>query len=237
MSEPIQAIATNNYLLATPIGSGYMETSALEYDGDKISGYSGSAFKAGDEFPQSATDAIEYVTVTSGDINSTITNVSANSGVWGGSALPISAGQGVKLSILNDTLVFSTDETILFSASPTTFISAFTTTEPISNFEKIAIHASILTDGEYLVENHYYDTYGILTTNKLNVGFSYTIDNGWKCWGAAKWHVSDEQNFVIHKAGRLFTGPGSTSLGYNDLIEFSNGSIYKVVGINRKAGV
>jgi len=31
--------------------AGYMQTSGLEYDGDKISGYMGSAFKAGDELP------------------------------------------------------------------------------------------------------------------------------------------------------------------------------------------
>ena len=113
MSEPIQAIATNNYLLATPIGSGYMETSALEYDGDKISGYAGSAFKAGDEFPQSATDAIGYVTATSANIDATIDNVSANSGAWGGSALPISAGPGIKFEMVDNTLVASTQGPIL----------------------------------------------------------------------------------------------------------------------------
>jgi len=149
MSEPIQAIATNNYLLATPIGSGYMETSALEYDGDKISGYAGSAFKAGDEFPQSATDAIEYVTATSGDINSTIDNVSSNSGVWGGSALPISAGPGIKFDMVNGTLVASTDETVLWSGSwkpgnttsPTN--SAIQISESVNNFQYI----KVITEG------------------------------------------------------------------------------------------
>lgn len=109
MSEEIQAIATNNYLLATPIGSGYMETSALEYDGDKISGYAGSAFKAGDELPESVSAATDYVTATSANIDSTIDNVSANSGAWGGSALPISAGPGIKFEMVDDTLVASND--------------------------------------------------------------------------------------------------------------------------------
>ena len=135
MSEPIQAIATNNYLLATPIGSGYMETSALEYDGDKISGYAGSAFKAGDEFPQSATDAIGYVTATSANIDSTIDNVSANSGAWGGSALPISAGPGIKFEMINGTLVASTDETVLWSGEN----SAFSLSEPATNFDRLLI--------------------------------------------------------------------------------------------------
>lgn len=61
MSEPIQAIATNNYLLAAPVGSGYMETSALEYDGDMISGYSGSAFAGGgNPLPISAGPGIKF---------------------------------------------------------------------------------------------------------------------------------------------------------------------------------
>ena len=196
------------------VPEGVLVESGLDYDNTEISGYSGSAFK-----DVALTDV-----------------VTVNSGAWGGSALPVSAGPGVKISLQNDTLVFSTDETVLFSASPTTFTTAFTTTEPISNFEKIVVHQSIFTHNEYLVENHYYDTYGILTTNKFNVGFSYNIDNGWKCWGATKWHVTNGQSFVIHNAGRLFAGPGTTSMGYNDLIEFSNGTIYKVVGINRIAG-
>lgn len=150
MSEPIQAIATNNYLLATPIGSGYMETSALEYDGDKISGYAGSAFKAGDEFPQSATDAIGYVTATSANIDATIDNVSANSGAWGGSALPISAGPGIKFELDNGTLVASNDETVLWEGFktdiPNTGETTYTLSELATNFETIRI--------EYVLQNN-----------------------------------------------------------------------------------
>lgn len=72
-----------------------MHESAFEYDAsDNITGYNGSAFKAGDEFPQSATEAIEAVT--------------ANSGAWGGSALSISAGPGISLSIVDGVLIIST---------------------------------------------------------------------------------------------------------------------------------
>lgn len=40
--------------------------------------------------------------------SNTTTVVNNNSGAWGGSALPISAGPGISLSIVNDTLVIST---------------------------------------------------------------------------------------------------------------------------------
>ena len=197
------------------VPEGVMAESGLNYtQNGEVSGYNNSAF---------------YDTGINNFVNQ-------NSGAWGGEALPVSGGPGVRMRMDNGILIAEADETLLFSASPTSFTSAFTTSEPISNFEKIAVHTSIFTDNEYLVVNHYYDTYGLLTTNKLNVGFSYEIDNGWKCWGAAKWHISDDQNFVIHNAGRWFAGPGSTSFGGNDLIEFSNSCIYKVIGINRIAG-
>ena len=57
--------------------------------------------------PESVSAATDYVTATSGDINDTINNVSANSGTWGGSALPISAGPGIGLSMVDGVLVIS----------------------------------------------------------------------------------------------------------------------------------
>lgn len=114
------ADSANFYTTANPSGfisevpAGTMNESAFSYDAsDNITAYNGSAFKAGDEFPQSATDAIGYVTATSANIDSTIDNVSSNSGAWGGSALPISAGPGIKFEMVNDTLVASTQGPIL----------------------------------------------------------------------------------------------------------------------------
>jgi hypothetical protein len=215
MSEPIQAIATNNYLLATPVGSGYMETSALEYDGDKISGYSGSAFK-----DVALTDV-----------------VTANSGVWGGSALPISAGPGIKFEMVDNTLVASTDETVLWSGAPTTFTSTFTTNEPITNFEEIKAYSMIFSDNEYMSEVHTYDVHALTATNELNLGFVYLIDNGWRCWGASKYHITNNTAFNIFSAGRNFCGPTATAnYGTNGSIEAQNGWIYKVVGVTRTGG-
>lgn len=100
-----------------------MHESAFSYDAsDNITAYNGSAFKAGDEFPQSATEAIEAVT--------------ANSGAWGGSALPISAGPGIKLAMVNGTLVASNDETVLWSGVGA---SEVTLSESFENFEYIKL--------------------------------------------------------------------------------------------------
>ena len=121
----------SGFLTAVPTGT--MNESAFEYDtGNKISGYNGSAFAGGSEIP----------TAVSGYWQSASDTVCANSGVWGGSALPISAGPGIKLELVNDTLVASTDETVLYSghisagAAPT----AYSLSEPISAFDSYRVY-------------------------------------------------------------------------------------------------
>jgi hypothetical protein len=232
MSEPIQTISQGNYLLAAPIGSGYMETSALEYDGDKISGYAGSAFKAGDELPQSVTDAADYVSATSGDINATIDNVSSNSGAWGGSALPISAGPGIKVNLVDNTLVFSNDETVLWENPNGTITKDMqwpqTLSEPITNFEKVSfLYAA--DDGRENAEYHTFNTYN---------NYNYNLV-AWRCdgpandnifWREAKFNcngtsLTNPYNSTINLS-TAFAGGGFNRDGYNWLL--------KVIGINRK---
>lgn len=121
----------SGFLTAVPTGT--MNESAFEYDtGNKISGYNGSAFAGGSEIP----------TAVSGYWQAASDTVCANSGVWGGSALPISAGPGIKLELVNDTLVASTDETVLYyghisaGAAPT----AYSLSEPISAFDSYRVY-------------------------------------------------------------------------------------------------
>lgn len=228
----IQTISQGNYILQMPPASSYMNLSGLEYDGDKISGYAGSAFKAGDEFPQSATDAIGYVTATSGDINSTVNNVSTNSAAWGGSALPISAGTGVKISLQNDMLVFSTDETVLWENTNSAFTIDLqwpqTLSEPITNFEKVEFLYS--DDGG--IKNAQYHVF-----NAYN-NFDYNLV-AWRCdgptndnifWREAKFNcngtsLTNPYNSTINLTTG-FNGVAFNRSGYNCLL--------KVVGINRK---
>lgn len=81
-----------------------------------------------------------YVQTNSGSIDETVSTVGTNSGVWGGSALPISAGHGVKLTMVNGTLVASDDETVLYDSSAKW--TGITFSEPASNFEKIRIYVN-----------------------------------------------------------------------------------------------
>ena len=78
--------------------------------------------------PASATEAIDAVT--------------ANSGAWGGSALPISAGPGIKVNLVNNTLVFSNDETVLWSGDISTSAASATFNENASNFEYLRIYGA-----------------------------------------------------------------------------------------------
>ena len=117
----------------TDVPTGTMNESAFEYDtGNKISGYNGSAFAGGSEIP----------TAVSGYWQSASDTVCANSGVWGGSALPISAGPGIKLELVNDTLVASTDETVLYSGhiSAGAAQTAYSLSEPISAFDSYRVY-------------------------------------------------------------------------------------------------
>ena len=89
----------------TGVPAGTMNESNFGYDAsDNITGYNGSAFKAGDEFPQSATEAIEVVTANSADWNGTTETVSSNSASWGGEPLPLSSRDGIDLEIDNNVL-------------------------------------------------------------------------------------------------------------------------------------
>jgi hypothetical protein len=85
-----------------------MHESAFGYDAsNNITAYNGSAFKAGDEFPQSATEAIEVVTGGSANWNSTTATVATNSGAWGGQGIELSAGFGIDIQLVDNKLVIS----------------------------------------------------------------------------------------------------------------------------------
>ena len=71
--------------------------------------------------------------------NSNYNTVNTNSGVWGGSALNISAGDGVKVTLVNNNLVFSTDETVIWSGDATTTETAINLSEPLTAFNKVEI--------------------------------------------------------------------------------------------------
>jgi hypothetical protein len=226
------------------VPTGTMNESAFGYDAnDKISGYNGSAFAGGSDVP-------EGVMVESGLEYNAVNEISA----YNGSAIA-QYGAEKQWLVTDDTLVhlsnsaqfalgvnlsavaqlLGVDETVLWSGSDTNLVTSFNTNEPITNFNNIKAYSMLFTDNEYIGSVIEYDVNSLVKTNEMNVGFSYVIDNGWKCWGAQKWHITNNSAFEMYRAGRVFVGPNSTAFGYNDQIEPSNGWVYKVIGIGRKS--
>ena len=180
------------------VPQGVMVESGLEYDNTEISGYSGSAFK---------------------DVALTNT-VTANSGAWGGSALPVSAGPGVKISLQNDTLVFETDETILASGIAND-ATAFTLSEEAGNFERLRL----------------YDTYGNIVevagdNSRLTWVFDRTNANGTRmnrCYTISSTDGIQWNEVNVYGWNQTaYTGELSLNGGTDWYLE-----TYKVVGINR----
>ena len=102
---------TGNFLTAVP--DTYLQNTDLTITDGKITEISGVPLSAGGELPEAVSAATDYVTANSANIDATVSNVSANSGAWGGSALPISAGPGIKFEMVDNTLVASTQGPIL----------------------------------------------------------------------------------------------------------------------------
>lgn len=148
MSEPIQSIAQNNYILQAPPPTATMFTTELEYDGYKISGYAGSAFKAGTDLEFGYDSAYNISAINTSALTDVSLNniVQTNSGAWGGSALPVSAGKGVGIGVLDNTLVVSSTLTgyvwtsaSLFTTATPTKNTSYTLTDSCSNYDKLEV--------------------------------------------------------------------------------------------------
>lgn len=225
---------SGDYLTAIPAGT--MNESAFSYDAsDNITAYNGSAFKAGDEFPQSATEAIETVTANSADWNGTTETVSSNSGAWGGSALPISAGPGIKLAMVNNTLVASNDETVLWSGSKNTTAGIESLSESYMNFEKLGLYLTFDNSNTpqraqnittYYIANHgegqplyIYATANNIAANTLTAETMYISGS------------SAGNSFSLLGGIRQVNSTVTTGItAYNSYLK-------QIVGINRIAGV
>ena len=187
---------------------------------------------AGDEFPVSADEAIQYVQTNSGTIDDTVSNVQTNSGVWGGSALPISAGPGVKVNLVDNTLVFSNDETLLWSGALTVGNTA-QMAEPVSAFESYKLYL-IGYERKLKVVNEFW-TDGSSTGNepyKVNPiifqagGGFFTINAGDCIWNTT-W---DNLQYVT---GYNKWMPYTEST-WNQMDTSNSPTIVKIIGINRK---
>lgn len=237
MSEPIQSIAQNNYILQAPTPTATMFTTELEYDGDKISGYAGSAFKAGTDLEFGYTDADTISSINNSAITDASLNniVQTNSGSWGGSALPVSAGPGIKVNLVDNTLVFSNDETVLWETDSVYGAGVCNLSESLKNFEQIGILATrgyTGTDPGGMGPWSYWNTDGISADGADYHSVSPFIFEGynWKnsCYSAdatfttLTWYRGGQMNI-------LSTTAGTTANSFTGCV-----GIKKVIGINRK---
>jgi hypothetical protein len=173
------------------------------------------------------------------DSNSTISGYNG-SAFAGGSALPISAGQGVKLDIVNNTLVVSTDETVLYSGYENVGndgAATYNLSELPTNFNKIKVYWCLRNNSQFEQDNKgvgsvEYDmnlysadhTYiaGFMEGASDNTAFqSYRYDA----------NIANIRTTAWTQNGQL-TRLSDNSVLANNAQWFH---IYKVVGINRKA--
>lgn len=135
----------------------YLQNTDLYTTDGKVTAISGIPLSASDSIPEAVSAATDYVTATSANIDSTINNVSANSGAWGGSALLISAGPGIKFNIVGDTLVASTSGYVWHSAclfhtdTPITQ-TTYTLSNNCSNYDKLEVDFYDINDWRTVIE-------------------------------------------------------------------------------------
>ena len=187
------------------------------------------------------TTANESGYALSSDVSATVDLVGTQSANWGGSALALSAGPGVKLEKVGDTLVASTDETLLWSGDMTTGGTRLANlSEPLTNFERLGFLHSF--EGTAI---------GRPQWAELAAGFAQTTGTS-KVIGTIGPAMSLKpwENNDIYQAFGNYVSPSSAT--NNDQIYLRgakvllNGGVqdfgalyhcYAIYGINRTAGV
>ena len=199
----------------------------VEGANNTITAIAGSALGGGSDIPISADEAIQYVQTNSGTIDDTITNVNTNSGAWGGSALPISAGEGIKVNLVDNTLVFSNDETVLYKFTGSDIIetSAYELSEAYTNFNRMRITFAY-NDGYRICQE--YDTK--FDSNRIPAPIGTTPTNNGTIYCKIGSFTHNNEHTQISRIASYdianFTGKNVANVV----------SIYSVVGINRIAG-
>lgn len=186
----------------------------------------------GGSVPEVVSAAADYVSATSANINSTIDNVSANSGVWGGSALPISAGPGIDIQLVDDKLVFSAipNETVLFDVS--TGSTAITLSELATNFDSLKITYNSNEATTAVPEIREFPS----TATTLNLFQRFVKNsNDFVIDDVQRYNTNDFINYTTTTAAGSHAWY-SMPFTYAGASKGSVVSVTKVIGINRIAG-
>lgn len=232
MSEPIQTIAQNNYILQAPPPTATMFTTELEYDGDKISGYAGSAFKAGTdlEFGYDSADNISAIN------NSAISQTPSQKLYLQSPLTTGVSGTSAYIGLLSADLarMLGVDETVLYSATGNNQ-STITLNETPLNFHELKIYTRGTNWGPGTANkcnSNYFVDYDQFSTNYLV--FQGVLQGG---------STTGNQYFV----GANYSGTSGTTwtrfLSYTKNLNATGNadwantgfmSIYKVIGVGRK---
>lgn len=155
--------------------------------------------------------------------NSNYDTVNTNSGVWGGSALNISAGEGVKVTLVNNNLVFSTDETVLWETTSNN-ATACSFSENWQNFEKIDVYAMTNDNIGFVTTFPNYSRIGQVTLRNAFYSTAYGVYDKLATFNMTTGGMTSLKQCVAR------FGPGSAQYS------FTTGDgiwLKKVVGINR----
>lgn len=239
-SATVSAIASS---YAESAASNKLDTSAFN-SGDFYSTANPSGFITGVDLSpyQTTADMSSYIPTSmssdfqqvtgmssyalSSDVSATVDLVVTQSANWGGSALALSAGPGVKLEKSGNTLVASTDETLLFSGSNSGMV-ATTLTESLSGFNSFKIcfkpfDAGVSREWKEFSWAGSSDVYTVATYYRTNT------EN-------LAWYVAFQPNAdgttITPVANKL------NVIGASEVQDRTQIYMYQVVGINRTAGV
>ena len=224
VSGCISAVSANSASWAASGGDVYI--SGFGYNDTAISSIEGSAL-----YDKSAhariTTVAGRVTNLSSDVSGTVDLVSTQSANWGGSALALSAGLGVKLDMVGNTLVASTDETVLWTGSSNT--GSMNLLESKNHFQKLNFHLDDVT--------------GYNSVYTMDASASYATFNDVMPYPGVTNALLLKYLSVSAASDTSFTpimrGRTIMSASYVDVATNSTNSLYctKIVGINRTAGV
>ena len=190
----------------------------------------------GGSVPDEVMSAASAVSSNSATWNETTDTLSANSAAWGGSALPISAGPGVKMELVDNTLVFSNDETVLYTANAAS--NTIVLSEKATNFERLRLElqsyqSTMVVNYTEVKPNDNYLTFFAQTlipaaTYPLQIlGVQFSSTNG------ITYNMSRGVR-AYYKVTSDWSGNDSTDMTSNIK---DAGYITKIIGINRIAGV
>jgi len=177
----------------------------------------------------------------SADVSATVDLVGTQSANWGGSALALSAGPGVRLEKVGNTLVAGLDETVLWSGNPektTTTAKTYSLSEDLRNFARYRVVVNpheqsvgaIQRPCQEFTLNLEYNP----TSTPIYAQFpAYTI--GGNILTINYWYLTGAEGTCTSLG--LLAGVRQTNATVTTGITAYSGSIVKIVGINRTAGI